>query len=194
MGEARHLDVEVRQQVGHEMGRGLPVHGGVDRQHHLGHPVGRHMLHESVEVEVVRPDAVERRQHTTQHMVAAPDNPGPFQRPKVRHGFDHHQGGGVASRVAADGAGIQRVDVAASRAGHDAVAGDPHGIGERRQQVLPLAHEMQRRPARRTRPKPRQTGQQLDQTLDLGPGDTVGHRRCRPRRVVSARAAAAGRP
>ena len=56
-----------------------------------------------------------------------------------------------------------------------------HRSGQRRQQRLLLLDQMQRRPARRARPQPRHLGQELDQTLDLGTRDSLGHGRPRKR-------------
>ena len=52
MRQARHLQVEVGQKVGHVMGRRLAVHRRVDGQDHLGNPPSRHPLDEGAEVEV----------------------------------------------------------------------------------------------------------------------------------------------
>ena len=128
------------------------------------------------QVKFLRPDAVERRQHAAEHMIAAADRAGPLKRPEIADGFHHHDHMGVALGIGANRAGIAGVQIAAFRADHHAFAGDAHGVGERRQQRLAFADEMQRRPARRARAEPRQAGQQLHEPFDFRPNDRGRHR------------------
>ena len=74
----------------------------------------------------------------------------------------------VAPRIRADGAGIVRVDIAAAGADDDALGCDAHRLGQRREQLLALLDEMQRRPPGRAGAEPGQAGEKLDETLDLG--------------------------
>ena len=73
-------------------------------------------LDQGVDGEVVRPDTVERRERAPEHMIARVDRVGALERPKVGDVGHHHDGGSIAPRVGADGAGILRVDVAANLA------------------------------------------------------------------------------
>jgi hypothetical protein len=52
---------------------------------------------------------------------------------------------------------------------------DAHRVGERSQQFLAFADEMQGRAPRRTRPEAGEARQQLDQAFDFGSGDAFGH-------------------
>src|SRR6185437_4050678 len=101
------------------------------------------------------------------------------QRPEIADRLHHHQRRRVAPWVGAQRAGVARIDIAAGRAGADALLGDLHRLGERPEQLLALADEMQRRAARRARPQTRQAGEKLNQPLDLGAGDLAGHQRAR---------------
>ncbi len=71
-------------------------------------------------------------------MVARPHRAGTLQRPEIGHAFHHDDDRGISPRVAADGAGILRIEVATIRAGHDPLCRHAHGIGQRRQQFLRL--------------------------------------------------------
>ena len=51
----------------------------------------------------------------------------------------------------------------------------PMARRQRRQQLLLLLDQMERGAAGRTRPEPRHLGQELDQALDFGTGDSLGH-------------------
>ena len=133
----------------------------------IAHAFLAHALGQPGEIQIFRPDAVERRQHAAEHMILAAGRAGAFERPEIGDRLHHHQRGRVASRVAAERAGIARVDIAAGRADDDLVARDVHGVGERAQELLALADQMQRRAPRRTRPHARQLGQQLDQAGDF---------------------------
>src|SRR3546814_1070592 len=80
---------------------------------------------------VGRPDAVEGRQRTAEHVIAAAEHPGTFQRPEIGNAFHHAEQAFVAAAVGADGAGIAAVEVAAGRAGMHAVADIAQDSGQR---------------------------------------------------------------
>jgi hypothetical protein len=103
-------------------------------------------------------------------MIAALEHARAFQRPEIGDAFDHADQPLVAARIAADGARIAAVQIAAGRAGMHAVAHFAQGGGQRHQQRILLLQKMQRRAACRTRPQARQTRQELDQPLDLRTG------------------------
>ena len=129
------------------------------------------------QVEIGRADAVERRQGAAEHVIARPRGARPLQRPKIADRFDDDQRRRVAPLIRADRAGIARVDIAADRAGQDALVSDAHRIGEGREQRFALADEVKRDAARRTRPQSRQAREKLNETLDFRPGDARRHPR-----------------
>ena len=61
------------------------------------------------------PDAVERREHAAEDVVARPHRAGALERPEVGDVLDHDDDRRIAPGVAADRAGLGRVDVAAGR-------------------------------------------------------------------------------
>ena len=129
----------------------------------------------ALDVEIVGADAVERRAACRRARDSARCTaPCPLQRPEVGDVLDDDDDRLVAPRVRADRAGIDRIDVAAGRADADLVDRLAHGVGQRRQQLLLLLDQVQRRAAPRARPEPRHLGQQLDQAFDLGAGDSLG--------------------
>ena len=120
---------------------GLAVDGGVDRENGLADiSLARLALADAVEqpgdIDIIRPNAVERRQHAAEHMIARGHEPRALQRPKVRDRLDDQQYAGVASRVLTDRAGVDRVYIAADGAGEDALIGDLHRLAQRPQQFL----------------------------------------------------------
>ena len=108
-------------------------------------------------------------------MIARREGARALQRPKIGDSFDDDQQLPVAPSIAADRAWVARIDVAAFATDDNALARNLHRLGERPQQLLTLADQMQRGAARRARAEARQTRQQLDQALDLRPGDTFSH-------------------
>ena len=93
-------------------------------------------LDQRVDRQIVRADAVERRQRAAEHMVARIDGVRALQRPQVGDVGDHDDGRGVAPRVGADRAGILRVDIAADLAHLDLLHRGLQRGGERRHQQL----------------------------------------------------------
>ena len=131
--------------------------------------------HQRVDGQVLRTDAVERRQRRAEHVIETVGGVRALQRPEIGDVGDHDDDRGIAPRVGADGAGILRVDIAAGVADLDLVDRHLQRAGQRRHQRLALFDQMQRRAPRRTRSKPRQPRQQLDQTFDFGTGNRRSH-------------------
>ena len=145
MGETRHLDGVRAEQLRHVVRGGLSVDGRIDGEHDLLDAALGDPRDEARKIEVVGPDAVERRQSAAEHVIARVRRVGALQRPEIADRFDDDQDRAVASVVAADRARVARVDVAAHRAGHDLFVGDAHRLGERPEQGLAFADEVQRR-------------------------------------------------
>ena len=74
---------------------------------------------------------------------------------------------GIALGVAADGAGIGRIEIAADAAGPNPPRRLRHGRGQRLHQALAPLQQEQRRPPRRSRPQPRQLGEELDEVGEV---------------------------
>ena len=152
---------------------GLAIDRCIQRQDDFAHLRIMRARHQRVDREVLRTDAVERRQRPAQHVVAAAGRIGPLQRPQIGDVGDHDDDRVIAPRVGAHGAGVLGVDIAAGLADLDLVDRHLQRAGERRHQRLALLDQMQRRAPRRARPKPRQPRQQLDQALDFGTGNRM---------------------
>ena len=133
--------------------------------------------HQRVDSQILRADAVERRQRRPQHMIETVGRIGPLQRPEIGDVGDHDDDRGIAPRVGADRAGILGVDIAAGLANLDLVDRHLQRGGKRRHQRLALLDQMQGCAARRTRAESRQPRQQLDQAFDFGAGNRSGHLR-----------------
>ncbi|GCC47986.1 hypothetical protein chiPu_0031862, partial [Chiloscyllium punctatum] len=154
---------------------GLAIDGGIQRQNDLGHLRRVGARHQLVDGEILRADAVERRQRCTEHMIAAIGRIGAFQRPEIGDIGDHDDDRGIAARIGAHRAGVLCIDVSAGLADLDLVDRDLQRRGQRRHQRFALLDQMQRRAPRRTRTQARQPRQQLDQAFNLGAGDACGH-------------------
>ena len=160
------------------MSRGLALDRGVDGEDEFGDAALGNAADQRLDVEIVRADAIERRQRAAEHVVFRVHRAGAFQRPEVRDILDDNQGGAVAARVGADRAGIDRVDIAADRAFGDLVDRLGERGGERTHQLVLLLDHVQRGAAGRAGAEPRHLGQKLDQSLDFGSGDSLcGHAR-----------------
>ncbi len=121
------------------------------------------------DVELFRADPVERRQRAAEHVVPPAEGAGALQRPQIGEVFDDADRRRVARRIAADRAGIDGVEIAADRLhGRIAAAAACKRRRQRRHQSFAPLDQMQRGAPRRTRPEPRQPGQQLDQRVEFG--------------------------
>src|ERR1019366_5403418 len=109
-------------------------------------------------------------------MIARVKNTGAFERPEVGDCLDDDAGAAIAPRVLPQCTGIACIDIAASPACYDGFACHIERAGERRKKFFTLANKMQYGTARRARPQPRQTRQQMNEPLDLGTRDALSHR------------------
>ena len=129
VGEAGAFDAEMGKKVGDVMRRRLAVDRGVDGEDHLPDAAFRDAPDQFRNVEVVRPDAVERRQRASEHVVLGGKDPGALQRPEIADRLHHHDFFRIAARIGANGAGVAGVDIAAGRAGDDFFLGLPGTTG-----------------------------------------------------------------
>jgi len=155
-------------QIGDVVRGGLAIHRGIQREDDLLHRRVMGARNERVDGQVLRTDAVERRQRAAQHVIPRMEHFGTLERPEIGDVRHHHNHRRIAPRIGAHRAWVLGVDVAAGAAHLDLFDRGLQGRGERRHQRLALLDEMQRRAARRARTEPRQPCQELDQTLDLG--------------------------
>src|SRR6185503_11911781 len=123
--------------------------------------------------ELARPDSVKRRERSTQDVIAALEDMRALDRPEIGDILDDADEAGIAARVIAQRAGIDRIEIAANRARRHR----PRRIGEGERQGLhqrfaPLDEE-ERDATRRARPKPGQLRQKLNEIVELR--GRIGH-------------------
>ena len=94
-------------------------------------------------------------------MIAAGEEPRAIERPEVCDLLHNAQHLFVAARVAADGARVGRVDIAADRAGRELVGDLPERSKKRLKRRLALLHQVKHGAPGRPRPKARQSRQRL---------------------------------
>ncbi len=130
---------------------------------------------EAVDAQLLRADPVQRLERAAEHMVAAGEDAArALQRPQILElGHDAEQPR-VALGVAADGAGLLGVEVAADGAGVDPLRTGGHRLGQGQHQRVAALEHGQRRPLCRALPEPGQPRQQPDQPLDLDRGHQKG--------------------
>ena len=107
---------------------------------------------------------------------------------EVAHLLHHAENGAVAARVAANGAGINRIDIAAGAAHRHLVLGIGHGKRQGREQFFAVLDQVKGGAAGRAGPESRQFCQQLDEPLDFN-----ARRPLHVRRAASCRAEGPGR-
>src|SRR5439155_24967484 len=116
-GDAGDPRREGLEQLAEVDGRGLALHARVGREDDLLDRLALEPAQELADLEVLGPDAVQRRERPQEHMVAAAKLPRAIEREEVVRLFDHAQEAAVAPGVATDAAGIFLGDVEAHLAG-----------------------------------------------------------------------------
>jgi hypothetical protein len=76
---------------------------------------------------------------------AAREEAGAVERPEVGHFLDYAEQARVAARIGADGAGIDRIDIAADAAHRQALVDLLESAQQRRHDRFPLLQQMQHR-------------------------------------------------
>src|SRR6266853_288747 len=79
LSEPRHLDPMTGDALGDIMCGGLALDRGIERQDKL--LAGLQPPDEAVDVEILGPHPVDRRQGSAEHVITAPESPGAFQCP-----------------------------------------------------------------------------------------------------------------
>ena len=123
---------------------------------------------QALDRQILGADAVERRQGSAEDVIAAAKSAGAFERPKIREIFDDADDALFTPGVAANRTGLDRVEIAADRAGANRLGRFGQRRSERRQQALPPLDQVQRRAPSRAGPEARKLGQQLDQGVEFG--------------------------
>ena len=90
---------------------------GQFRSRHILIQINKDAPDQTLDVEVLGPDPVERRQGAAEDMVTAAEGSGAFQGPEVGEFFDNAERRLVPLRVAANRTGLDRIEVAADRTG-----------------------------------------------------------------------------
>ena len=88
----------------------------------LAHAVGFAARLQAGKVQLLRPNTVQGRQRSSQHMIAPTQGFGTLKRPQIADIFHHADNRTVAARVGANGARVLRVDIAANIAGFYGIA------------------------------------------------------------------------
>ena len=108
----------------------------------------RNPVHKGINGKILRPHTLQRGEAATQHVEATGKQARLVERPKVRHILHHAKGARVAPGVSADGARIDRVDIAADGAGFQRLADGLQCPQQRPQRCLPFLEQVKHRPAR----------------------------------------------
>ena len=90
MRQARHFHLGIVQQIGDVMRGGLAVDRGIEREDHFLHRRIMRARHQRVDGEILRADAIERRQRAAEHVIARIHRIGALQRPEIGDVRDHH--------------------------------------------------------------------------------------------------------
>ena len=103
-------------------------------------------------------------------MESAGKQPRPVKRPEVGDILDDAQQARIAARVGAQAARVRRVDIAAGRAGDEAVGDDLERRQQRLERRLAALDEMEHRAPRRARSKAGEPGKRLREGFEFGAG------------------------
>ena len=101
MGEMGDQHIAAGKAVGDVMGGGLAIDGGGGGQDHfLDGPLTR-TVDQRRNLQILGPDAVERRQHAAEHVIAPAIGGAALQRPEIRDILDNANQPVVAARITA---------------------------------------------------------------------------------------------
>ena len=164
-GEASDADAAT-QAIGEKVRGCLARHVRVGREHDFLYPVSLDPAQQLVDAQMLRLDAVDRRQRAAEHVVQAAELVGAFERDQVGRMLDDADQRMVAARVEADRADLILGQVAALLAEADALLHVLDRGGERQRLLARDAEEMEREAVRGARADARQPRQLRDEILD----------------------------
>jgi hypothetical protein len=117
-------------------------------------------------VEILRIDAVDRRQRSTEHVIAAVELPRALDRDQVARLLDYADRRRLAALVLADAAGGLGGEVEADLAVADGLLDLADGVGQRERLLVGRAEDVEREPLRGALPDAGQARELGDQTVD----------------------------
>jgi hypothetical protein len=168
LGEARELDAGPGGAVGDVVRGSLAFDRRIQGQDQF---LARFQSgNQAVDRQILGADAVERRQGSAQHVIAAAKGAGAFERPKIREILDDADDAVFTPGVAADRTGLDRVEIAADRARANRLGRFGQRRSERRQKAFPPLDQVQRRAPSRAGAEARKLGEQLDQEVEFRHG------------------------
>ncbi len=158
--------VHAGQQLLNVGGGDLALHRRIGRQNHLAHPALPHPLHQAVQPQCLRADAVQRRQLAAEHVVTAPEVGRAIDHAHRRGLLHHADHSGISPGIAADGAGLVLSEVAALLAGPHPLGHRGEGRGEALSLFRGLLKQMKSEPLSRLPADSGKPGKFGDQLLD----------------------------
>src|SRR5688500_6965299 len=113
MGEARDGYFLPFQAIGDVVRRRLALDGSVEGKDDFLDLALAGALEELRQIEILGPAPLDGRKRAAQHMVERVDGAGALERPEISHLLDDTDDGAIAASIAAKGAGVDCIDIAA---------------------------------------------------------------------------------
>jgi hypothetical protein len=102
MREPRYLHVGIAQQVGDVVRRGLAIDSGAECKHDLFYVRLMRTAYERRNIQIVRSDAVERRERAAEHVITPVYRACTLQRPEIGDILDRDKQRRIARMIRAD--------------------------------------------------------------------------------------------
>jgi hypothetical protein len=165
-GDARDADAERFDQFREVDGSGFAFGGRIRRNNNLLDCAALEALDEAFDLELIRTNALQRREGAAQNVVQAAKLARSFHRLDIRGFFDHADQRAIARRARAEKAWIGVRDVVADRAFADFFLCFANGVGKRERLPAIDAQQIERKALRGFLPDAGQAFEFVDQSRD----------------------------
>src|SRR5687767_15352840 len=168
VGEPRRADAGLARELADVLRGRLALDGRIRRDDELADLAFREARREQVEPELLRSEAVERRQAPEQDEIAPPESRRVLERGLVDRRLDHAEARGIARGAAADRADGLFAEGAAARAVADPLDRVAQLVGEPACAGTVTLEHVERHALRRLRADAGQHAQRLDELVEQG--------------------------
>ena len=145
----------------------LAIERGIHREDDLIDIATGDSRYKRVDAQILRTNAIERREPPAQNMEFARKEPRPLKRPKIGNILHHTEHARIASRIAAYSARAGCIDVSADLARRERFVDPFQRTEQGRQRPFAFFQQIKHRAPRRTRPQSGEPRECLHQCFDL---------------------------
>ncbi len=167
MGKLRYPNGVRFEPFDQVMRRRLAIERGIHREDDLIDVAAGDSRYKRVDAQILRTNAIERRESPAKNVEPARKKPRPLKRPKIGNILHHAEHARITARIGAYSTRAGCINVSADLARRERFVDPFQRTEQGRQRPFALFQQIKHRAPRRTRPQSREPRERLHQCFDL---------------------------